>query len=178
MYHHKKRHSWPPFHSGKLQESGDGIDSDPFAYFISSAEDVEADAGISTKPRSRSLSPAIRRARKPLYKSSNRRSPTAKLKRWIERMEKQYFHRSSNDVLSPRIVLIEPRSLSPPVITPTVVPISPPLRGRHDARLTSSQRVGVNGRTPPRRPRVWREPSSEIWSVAEEDENVGLGISV
>ena len=59
---------------------------------------------------------------------------------------------------------------------------SPPMRGRGDGRAGSGRRVGPNGRTPPRRPRAWREPSGDIWPLVEEGEGgeggeeVGLGI--
>ena len=179
MRHLKKRHSWPPLHKSRLVNAEDNIDADPFAYFISPAECIHSDAGISQHPRSRSLPPLHGRPRIPLSISTTGTSPTARLKRWIERMEQRYFHRGSSNVPPPKIVVIEPRSPPPiPCTTPVVVPTSPPVRGRRDARSSSSQRVAANSKTPPRRPRVWREPSSDIWSVAEEDEDVGLGISV
>ena len=176
MRHHNKRHSWPPLHKSRLLDSTGGIDADPFAYFISPLEDTEMDAGIKTKPRSRSLPPVHHRPRRPLSTSRDRSSPTAKLKRWIDRMEKQYFRRTSSGAPPPEVVIIEPKT-PPPTnpAAPIVIPRSPPVRGRRDARSTSSHRVAVNGRTPPRRPHVWREPSAEIWSVAEEEEKLGLG---
>jgi len=179
MRHHEKRHSWPPRRHLRPLYLIESIDADPFAYFISPAECNNTDAGIQTKLRSRSLSPFQRRLRIPLSVSATGKSPTARLKRWIERMEKQYFHRNRSEQPPAETVLVEPKS--PPTVpapTPVVIPRSPPVRGRRDARSTSSQRVQPNSKTPPRRPRVWREPSSAIWSVAEEDENVGLGISV
>lgn len=179
MRHHHKRHSWPPLRRSKPLYLEESIDADLFAYFISPTEWSDADAGIQSKPRSRSLPPFRRRSLIPLSISANGESPTARLKRWIERMEKQYFHLTQSGLPPPEIILVEPNS--PPVISPTTpitIPRSPPVRGRRDVRSTSSQRVQPNSKTPPRRPRVWREPSSAIWSVAEEDEEVGLGISV
>ena len=186
-----KRHSWPPIRKFRYTYTDDTIDSDPFAYFVSPAEDrlvyLEGSltAGIYTKRRSRSLPPFhSRKPRVQLSISFMSKSPTARLKRWIERMEKQYFHCGYRDtaIPDPIIKVIEPRQKSSvPTREPVIIAISPPARGRRDARTGSRQRrVGHNGRTPPRRPRVWREPSSEIWSVAEEDEeaNPGLGISV
>lgn len=178
MRHHKKRHSWPPLRQSRPVYTEDVIDADPFAYFISPADCEDADVGVKTRPRSRSLSPFLRKSRLPLSISKTGRSPTARLKRWIERMEKQYFHRAAIEVPVPHIVLVQPESSPPaPDTIPIVIPRSPPVRGRRDVRSPSSQRVSPNRKTPPRRPRAWREPSSGIWSVAEEDEGVGLGIS-
>ncbi len=70
-------------------------------------------------------------------------------------------------------------SPDPPKPLETVQPSSPPVRGRRDFRTSSRQRVGNNGRSKPRRPRVWREPSKDIWPVSEEgEEEMGLGIMV
>lgn len=56
---------------------------------------------------------------------------------------------------------------------------SPLVRGRRNIRTSSRQRVGNDGRSKPRRPRVWREPSKDIWPLAEEEgEEIGLGITV
>lgn len=158
--------------------ANDSIDADPFAYFVSPSEERHFDAGISNKPRSRSLPPFYRRRRIPLSISADGKSPTARLKRWIERMENLYTNRTTTDVPTPIIKIIEPRY--PPSVSqpqPFAIPESPPVRGRGNARSTSNQRVTANGRTPPRRPRAWREPSCEIWPVAEESEEVGLGIT-
>ncbi len=179
MRHHIKRHSWPPLRNSRPLYFEESIDADPFAYFISPAEWNDADAGIQSKRRSRSLPPFQRRPLIPLSISATGKSPTARLRRWIERMEKQYFHRVRSELLPPQIILVEPSS--PPIVpttTPITIPRSPPVRGRRNVRSTSRQRVQPNSKTPPRRPRVWQEPSSAIWSVAEEDEDVGLGISV
>lgn len=155
----------------------ESIDADPFAYFVSPSEERLFDAGISNEPRSHSLPPFHRRTRVPLLISTNAKSPTARLKKWIERMETLYFHRTTTDIPTSTIELVEPRQpASVPQIQPIAIPRSPPVRGRGHARSTSNQRVAANGRTPPRRPRVWREPSCDIWPVAEESEEVGLGI--
>ena len=191
----KNRHSWPQLPKVHRTKAEKPIDSDPFAYFVSPEEDpmlyIEGSfmAGISTKARSRrsrSLSPI--RSRKPRIEVSisfTSKSPTAKLKRWIERLEKQYLHRSDRyaDKPDPIIKVIRPRPKpAVPHTEPVVIPISPPVRGRRDARTGSGQRRnGNNGRTPPRRRRVWREPSAGIWSVAEEEEEggiSGLGITI
>ena len=178
MRHLKKRQSWPPIRKARVKSVYDSIDADPFAYFVSASEDSHSDAGIKNRPRSHSLPSLHGRARVPLSNSAHEKSPTARLKRWIERMEKLYAHRAKTDVLPLTIELIEPRE--PPELPqpkPIYVTRSPPIRGRGYARSTSHQRVPPNARTPPRRPRAWREPSSEIWPVAEENEEVGLGIT-
>lgn len=185
----KKRHSWPQLRRSRYAFVDDTIDSDPFAYFVSPAEDrlvyIEGNlsAGIYTKQRSRSLPPVhSKRPRLHLSISITSKSPTARLKRWIERMEKQYFYLSHGlaNEPDPIIRVIEPRSeVSAPTNEPIIVPISPYGRGRQDTRAGSrNRRVGNNGRTPPRRPRAWREPSVEIWSVAEEDEEASLGLGI
>ena len=189
----KNRHSWPQLPRVHRANAEKPIDSDPFAYFVSPAEDPMLyfeggfTAGISTrtKARSRSLPPiGSRKPRVEISISFTSRSPTARLKRWIERLEKQYLHRSYRhaDKPDPIIKVIRPRPKSAvPRTEPVIIPISPPVRGRREARTGSRQRRnGHNGRTPPRRPRVWREPSAGIWSVAEEDEEgmYGLGITI
>lgn len=167
----RKQHSWPPLRKSRTFYIDKNIDEDPFAYFISPAEDrdvfLESDlaAGIHNDRKSRSLSP--------FHKKSHRiqpcvaRSPTTKLKHWIEKMERQYFHRGSTN----HVVLL-PESSKAPKTT------SPPLRGRRDNRDSSSFRVNHSLRSPPRRPRAWREPSVDIWPVLEEAEDVGLGIAI
>ena len=164
----RKRHSWPPLRVSRATFVKESIDSDPFAYFISPASDRDIyfndlSAGIDTRKRSRSFSP----------KSSiddhmlSSTSPTAKLKKWIERMELRCFRRSPRISERP---MPSPEPLKSPE-TPTSV--SPLVRGRSDVRSGSSLRVN---RPQQRRPRAWREPSEKIWSVAEEGDEVGLGI--
>ena len=146
------------------------INEDPFSYFISPAEDrdvyFESDlaAGIRNDRKSRSLSPFHHKARKNI--SSVSTSATMKLRNWIERMEKQYFRRGSDPIVA------IPKSCKAPGTT------SPPMRGRGDHRTSSSLRVTHNLRSPPRRPKVWQEPSVDIWPVLEEAEDVGLGINM
>ncbi|CAF9935335.1 MAG: hypothetical protein HETSPECPRED_009750 [Heterodermia speciosa] len=185
----RNRHSWPQLPKVHRIREDKPIDSDPFAHFVSPTEDsiiyIEGGltAGISPRSRSRSLPPiSSRKPRIEILISFT--SPTARLKGWIERLEKQYFHRSYRyaDEPDPIIKAIRPRRKPPaPSTEPIIIPISPPIRGRRDARTGSRQRRnGNNDRTPPRRPRVWREPSAGIWSVAEEDEDgmSGLGIAI
>lgn len=174
----KKRRSWPSTHKADRASTEACIDADPFAYFVSPVEESDCDAGITSKARSRSLPPSHRAPWPPLTISKNHTSPTARLKQWINRMEKLYSHRAAPPPPEPFIMLAEPRRPSTlPQPGPVIIPRSPPVRGRGNGRKTSGQRITANGRTPTRRPRVWREPSSDIWSVPEESEEVGLGIT-
>ncbi len=175
----KKRHSWPPLRKPRAFYFDESIDQDPFAYFISPAEDRDVfvnshlAADIDPKRKSRSLSPAHRSAFTILDVATATSSPTAKLKTWIERMELRCFHRTPD--MSEKLM----PSPDPPKPLETVQPSSPPVRGRRDFRTSSRQRVGNNGRSKPRRPRVWTEPSKDIWPVSEEgEEEMGLGILV
>ena len=174
MHRPRKRHSWPPSRDTETENKDGAMDEDPFAYFVSSMGEEEhflesnLSAGIINRRRSRSL-PDFRH--KPLPGRSvvqRATSQATKFKRWIDRMEKQYFHRSSPEVFTP----------SPP--SPPPDPLSAPSikdRGR-DIRSTATSRIRNSVRTPPRRPRAWREPSGDIWPVAEEGEEIGLGIIV
>lgn len=166
----RSRHSWPPLRKPRSFSVDEKIDEDPFAYFISPAEDrdgfFEADlaAGIrDDRWRSRSLSPVYRRRNRKFRKAWSHvaDSPTSTFKSWIERMEKQYFHRGPTGHTLPQP--------GPPESPPP--PTSPPLRGRRNYRTGTAQRVTHPVRTPPRRPRSWREPSMDIWPVLEEPED-------
>ncbi|CAF9942935.1 MAG: hypothetical protein ALECFALPRED_010267 [Alectoria fallacina] len=172
----RKRHSWPPLRKPRALYFDEAVDQDPFAYFISPADERHVfvnshlAADIDKKKRPRSLSPIRRNSFTLLSASTTTTSPTAKLKRWIERMELRCFRRSPSSFDNPR------PSPDPPEVPETAQTNSPQLRGRGDVRISSSNRVTPNARSRPRRPRVWREPSKDIWSVAEEGEEVGLGI--
>ena len=168
----RKRHSWPPLRVSRATFVKESIDSDPFAYFISPASDRDIyfndlSAGIDTRTRSRSFSPKSSLNDHMLSSISSSASPTARLKKWIERMELRCFRHS------PRISERPMPSPEPPKSPETPIPVSPLARGRSDVRSGSSLRVN---RPQQRRPRVWREPSEKIWSVAEEGDEVGLGI--
>ena len=197
----RKRHSWPPLSRSDLPSSSD-LDTDPFSFFISNeastcqTQNYHFPSAFSTKRRTRSMPGLHRRDSSCRRLSAVRQSPVRALMRWIERMEKQYFHyprdspRLSGDVpqnspVEPLIITITPAppttegSRSPQASAGTVS--SPPLRGRGNVRYGSGNRVSKNIKTPPRRPRVWREPSSDIWSIQEEgginEDGTGLGIS-
>ena len=173
----RQRHSWPPLRKPRAFYFDEAVDQDPFAYFISPADERDVfvnshlAADIDKKKRPRSLSP-LRHSSSTLLSAATAAttSPTAKLKQWIERMELRCLWRSSGSVeqLMPSPGLAEPAKIAQT--------ISPPLRGRRNVRISSSNRVTPTTRSRPRRPRVWREPSKDIWPVAEEGEEVGLGI--
>lgn len=172
----RKRHSWPPLRKPRTFYFDEAVDQDPFAYFISPAAELDVfvnshlAADIDKKKRSRSLSPLRHSSFTLLSAATAATSPTAKLKQWIERMELRCFRRSPSSVEQ---LMPSPDLPEPPKIAQT---ISPPLRGRRNVRISSSNRVTPTTRSRPRRPRVWREPSKDIWPVAEEGEEIGLGI--
>ena len=172
----RKRQSWPPLRKRRAFYFNEAVDQEPFAYFISPADERDVfvnshlSADIDKKKRPRSLSPFRRNSFKNLSVGAAVTSPTAKLKRLIERMELRCFWRSPS-----RMEQLIP-SPDPPELLNTAQTVSPPLRGRRNARISSSYRVTPNTRSRPRRPRVWREPSKDIWPVAEEREEIGLGI--
>ena len=172
----RKRHSWPPLRKPRAFYFDEAVDQDPFAYFISPADERDVfvnshlAADIDKKKRPRSVSPFRPKSFTLFYAATASTSPTAKLKRWIERMELRCFRRSPSSI---ELLMPSPEMPQPPEIAWTV---SPPLRGRGNARISSSNRVTPYTRSKPRRRRVWREPSKDIWPVAEEGEEIGLGI--
>ena len=173
MHTLRTRHSFPPLRKSRTSYFQENIDQDPFAYFISPASDRnifndDFTAGIDTHKRARSHSPTPHKS--PIIRATATfaTSPTAKLKKWIERMELRCFHRSPRASERPEL---SPEPPKPPA-APSILESSPPPRGRRDVRTSS------NSRSKPRRPRAWREPSEDIWPVEEEKEDVGLGISV
>ena len=174
----RKRHSWPPLRKPRSFYFDESMDQDPFAYFISPAEDRDVfinnhlTAGIKPKRRCRSHSPAHKRLTATLSAAVAASSPTAKLKEWIERMEVRCFHRSPS---IPERPLPSP---DPPQAPETFQNLSPPLRGRRNIRSSSTNRVRRYSNSHSRRPRVWKEPGKDIWPVEEEGDDVGLGIVV
>lgn len=172
----QKRHSWPPLRKPRAFYFDEAVDQDPFAYFISPADERDVfvnshlAADIDKKKRPRSLSPFRRNSFTLLSAAAAAKSPTAKLKRWIERMEPRCFRRSPS---STKQLMPSP---DPAELPRTAQRVSPPLRGRRNVRISSNYRVNPSTRSRPRRPRVWREPSKDIWTVPEEGEEIGLGI--
>ncbi|MCJ1377595.1 hypothetical protein MMC17_000690 [Xylographa soralifera] len=174
--HHRRSHSWPPFRVHSLQRPKD-IDENPFAFFITTTVDSEEipegpmSAGIEKTPRSRSLSPLRLRAKhNPDLASLTVPNPFSRLKRWIQKMEKQYFHQGQ---LSP----LEVPQNTPVSLLPRS-PASTPSRGRGSIRGSPRSLRSPDSRSHSGRPRVWREPSEDIWPVVEEQEDIGLGISL
>ncbi len=100
----RKRHSWPPLRKPRAFYVDEVIDQDPFAFFISPSEEgdefmnsvpEDLSAGINNSTRrTRSASPDTRKARALSFVSVATSSHTARLKKWIERMELRCFHRS------------------------------------------------------------------------------------
>ncbi|KAL8933646.1 MAG: hypothetical protein Q9216_006274 [Gyalolechia sp. 2 TL-2023] len=149
------------------------IDQDPFAYFVSSTQEQEGvlqtslTAGIAGPRRPRSL-PSIRpRTRHGRAVKDKARSRVEKLKKWIERMQIVYLHHNTAEGTT------DPPP--PPVPLETLDDLMAAERGR-DIQSVATSRVRAKTRTPPRKPRAWRQPSDHIWPVAEEAEEVGLGI--
>ncbi|MCJ1421839.1 hypothetical protein MMC32_008206 [Xylographa parallela] len=174
--HHRRSHSWPPFRVHSLERPKD-IDENPFAFFITATRDSNEipedpmSAGIEKTPRSRSLSPLrLRVKHNPDLASLTVPNPFSRLKRWIQKMEKQYFHQGQ---LSP----LEVPQNTPVSLLPRS-PISTPSRGRGNIRGSPRSLRSPDSRSHSGRPRVWREPSEDIWPVVEEQEEIGLGISL
>lgn len=176
--YHKRNHSWPPFRLHNIHPK-QNIDEDPFSFFISGSEDVEEyvvdymNADIEdVPPRSRSLSPFRRHKKSP--KSPNTPTTTAirRLKKWIENMETKYLHHRRSPSPAESFSSPESEPITPPV------PISPPLRGRKVIRRASRSVGNRAVRSHSGKPRVWREPSQDIYPVLEEHEDIGLGIVI
>ena len=172
MHSLKKRHSWPPLHAKKSpSRTPASIDHDPFSYFVSpdsendSVLQLHLTAGITNR-RSHSLpcSPTKTKHNRGLTDKVGKR--VAKLRKWVERMQITYLYHSP-----PRPIT---QSTSP-VPPQTLEDLTMVGRGR-DIRCTATSRERARIRTPPRKPRAWRQPSDYIWPVAEESEEVGLGI--
>ncbi|KAL9587608.1 MAG: hypothetical protein Q9203_003449 [Teloschistes exilis] len=173
-----KRHSWPPFRSEPSPRSPESVDENPFPDFISSAAEDEdglfqthLSAGITSRPRSTSLPPSSKKSTSSPTMPEKLLLRVTRLKAWIKKMEMYHYGHTSPPPL--------PSSApSEPVIALYELPSM--YRGR-DLKTTASSRVRNKARTPPRRPRAWRQPSEHLWPVAEEIEGVdemGLGITV
>ncbi|MCJ1253004.1 hypothetical protein MMC24_000811 [Lignoscripta atroalba] len=164
------------------------MDDDPFAFFISAEDDLDVfgeaplSAGINRTKRPRSSSPLRRRKKVSMSVKAVPTTRIAKLKKWIDRMEKRYLHpvQGHSCDTPPQ----QPPALPtppPPEIPSPYLSKSPITRGRREVRVGPSPRRLRHSRTHSGRPHVWREPSGDIWTVAEEqegDEAVGLGIMI
>lgn len=174
MHSLRKRHSWPALQAKKSHaRTSPSIDQDPFAYFVSSALDEESvlqshfRAGIPTRRRSHSL-PSFRATSKRHGQTATdkARKRVTKLKKWIERMQVAYLHHSPPG----------PVTVSPPPVSPTTLDEFLDMGRGRDIRSTATSRVRAKTRTPPRKPRAWKQPSDNIWPLVEEAEEIGLGI--
>ena len=200
-HHHQRNHSWPPFRLHIPHRKS--IDEDPFSFFISSDSDSAGsiidhmDADIETSIRSRSHSPQMLHNRAKLLASPTGKS-IVKLKKWVEKMEVRYFHlkrphpsAASNEPSKvPDIVVSDADTPEPNLKRPASptelemieeaipIPFSPPLRGRRSRRSSRRPYGNIMVRGHSKRARVWTEPSDNIWPVMEEDEEIGLGISL
>jgi hypothetical protein len=193
----QRSHSWPPFklqlHSPFAHHSNKNIDEDPFSFFISTNDGDEeqfvADymSGGIEVPRARSLSPLRKRRRQGQTGFASEDAKAIRmLKKWMRRMEPKYFDRKrkleeeDERHMSPEML---PRAfpLSPPSSPHTPQPQSPNHRGRAHLRKPVRD-LEQNGetrqvRSHSGRPRLWRAPESDIWTVDEErEDDSGLGI--
>lgn len=195
---HSRRHSWPPFRPYTCNATNT-IDEDPFSFFVSDAPPLNEDlfghltADIERSPRSRSLSPfRFRHWRKRSSPEDPSVTAIRRLKGWIARMEQRYFQHPRRRALSPSPARLSdsspeptspqssPSSISFSIPSPpqTPSPRSPPLpRGRTTQVRPNLSRQRVI-RSHSAKPRVWKLPAEEIWPLAEELEEIGLGLSV
>ena len=176
----RRRHSWPPFGLHPFtHQPNKNIDEDPFSFFISDQEDDEGyvsdymNADIEIAPRSRSLSP-FKKRKKSRGTADKNRTAIILLRKWLKRMEAQYFGRGQRS----------PEAEQEPTISPDLLPqpfpAPPHYRGRKNLRR-STKNVGPyprQVRSHSGRPRIWQEPGYDIWTVTEEQEDAGLGISL
>ena len=174
--HHKRSHSWPPFRLHTATQKKD-IDDNPFAFFISASggpdtfPDDSLAAGIEQSPRARSLSPFLSRSHHaPNLAALTAASHIAQLKKWIIKMERRYFNYKPP---SPSGV-----PQNSPASSLQRSPALPQMRGRGNTRGSPRSLASRGTRSHSARPRVWKEPGGDIWTVLEEQEDVGLGISM
>ena len=172
----KRRHSWPAFKVHVFHHPPKDINENPFEFFLSASDDPDEvlddiTAGIENVPRPRSLSPLLlptHDEERPFRSSAS--TSLAKLKKWISRMERRYLHHTH--------LLPPPTPVAPLLLAPPSSPGSPQSRGRRHSRGNLNGGRDDTIRSHSGKPRVWREPSQDIWPVLEEHEDVGLGISV
>lgn len=184
-----RRHSWPPFKT--LHTSfggGDKIDDNPFAYFISPIEDQEAfvdsnlTAGITQQPRTCSLSPFHYQIHSPPLSTPPEWRPLVILRKLIRRLEARRHptHRHLSPSQSQTRAAPPPHSYLKPQPSPPSPPSSqgsPRIRGRRTLPSSEGSSRIRQVRSHSGRPRIWREPGEDLWTLAEEGEEVGLGIT-
>lgn len=184
-----RRHSWPPFKTLHTSFGGDDkIDDNPFAYFISPIEDQEAfvgsnlTAGITQRPRTRSLSPFHSQFHSSPLSTPLEWRPLVILRKLIRRLEARRHPTCRHPSPS------QPQTRAPPppdsYLKPPPSPASPPspqvsprIRGRRVLPSSEGSSRIRQGRSHSERPRIWREPGEDLWTLAEEGEEVGLGIT-
>lgn len=168
----QKRHSWPPPRVTKSSSASSSIDQDPFAYFVSpnlddeSALQAHLTAGITNRRRSRSLPSFHPKPKHSLPATGRAKRRVARLKTWIDRMQMVYFHQSSSEQVIP----------TPPPVPPEALEELTLMERGRNTESSATSRIRASTRTPPRKPRAWRQPSDNIWPVFEETEDIGLGI--
>lgn len=183
-----RRHSWPPFKTLQTTSGGgEQIDDNPFAYFISPVEDREdfvethLTAGITVQPRPRSLSPFRQFHLSPLSAPPEWR-PLVILRRLIRRLEaRRYSTRRKLSPSHPQTQAASPPDFylqpHPSSASPPSPQVSPRSRGRRDLPSSVGSSRIRQVRSHSGRPRIWREPGEDLWTLAEEGEEVGLGIT-
>ena len=192
-----RRYSWPPLKLIKPRREKD-IDEDPFSHFLTPinydharAWDDYMEADIERESRPKSLSPCTMQNRDKVLQGPAIR----KLKSWIQRMEARYVYRRTPDTMIEEEASLPTPPNSPVQLQSSInkrvafvemetgpnfdmcnITISPPLRGRRPARSTRRRYGDKVVRSHSKRARVWKEPDEDIWSVPEEQEDIGLGI--
>ena len=178
-------------------------DSEAYIFDYMTADIAPAPrARRAARARARSLSPHRTPARPP-YDAPAPTSPTAqavrRLRAWMQRMEARYWsHRRApddDDGSGAPTPSRKRKAASPPSDvemadgsgsgsgsgSDDAAPGSP-ARGRKTLRRSRGSVGGGGGvRSHSRKPRVWRSPPPEMWTVVEEereDEAMGLGITV
>ncbi|CAF9927024.1 MAG: hypothetical protein GOMPHAMPRED_004295 [Gomphillus americanus] len=186
-----RRYSWPPFKLSFTTKKKD-IDEDPFSYFMEPLVDESPlnSANVGSNIRSRSLSPRTASNKDKVLKSP----VISRLRQWVQNMEVRYLH-VNRGPLSDEITQLPtpPRTPSPspsskrpaspeeePEMMLDVIDItsSPSQRGRRRTRTARRQYGDRTVRSHSKKARVWREPDSDLWSVLEEPDDVGLGIQI
>jgi len=182
-----RQNSWPPtilrLHEDDIAGIEDeDIDVNPFAYFLTSPEDIDDDAedlsaGIESDdditPPVRTVSPSSLQ-RNSIESESDSYHPQDIARGFAVPLSLQDFtdahlpDKKDQVARSKREVSMAPGSQVPQV------PRAPALRGRRTIRMTPTQKGRGRGQTrslSAGRPHSWREPSPDVWSIPEGDED-------